>query len=416
MKAILAPALIGAMGALLSIVGIFVIRTKEGASSRDLLKSLGRGVKLSGLCILLFSFGLFHLLGLPNALGLWGAFAVGLISGEVIGKASEYYTSQAYGPTRYIAEQSQTGAATVVLGGIGVGMLSTMIPVLSVVVGSLLAFYFAQENGNSCDIMMGLYGISIAAVGMLSTLGITMATDAYGPIVDNAGSNAEMSGLDKEVRERTDALDALGNTTAATGKGLAIGSAALTALALMASYMSAIKGSMITAGRSLVNLNGNHVPVENLTLYNIIDYYQIHLLNPKVLMGLFMGAMVSFLFCGLSINAVGRAAARMVNEVRRQFREIVGIMENKATPDYARCVKISTSAAQREMLMLSIIAIVSPIAVGLCLGVAGVVGLLSGALWTGFVLAFLWPIPVVHVKKYIEGGALGAKDQPTKWP
>jgi K(+)-stimulated pyrophosphate-energized sodium pump len=412
MKAILLPVLIGAIGAILSIVGILVVRTEEGASSRALLRSLGNGIKLSGICILLASLGLLYLLNIPNFWGIWGALAIGLLAGEVIGKASEYYTSQAYFPTRHVAKQAQTGPATVIIGGIGLGMLSTAAPVIVVVVATLLAFSCVQGLGGERDIIMGLYGVSIAAVGMLSTLGITMATDAYGPIADNAGGNAEMSGLGVEVRKRTDALDALGNTTAATGKGLAIGSAALTALALLASYMSAVKGTLLNTGKEFIILNGSSIPMGALTLSDIINYYQIHLLNPKVLMGLFIGAMLSFLFCGLSINAVGRAAASMIGEVRRQFREIAGIMENKAVPDYAKCVKISTRAAQREMLMPSAIAVIFPVIIGVSLGVAGVVGLLGGALSSGFVLAIFmansggaWD----NAKKYIEEGALGGK-------
>ncbi|MDR0740212.1 MAG: sodium-translocating pyrophosphatase [Puniceicoccales bacterium] len=411
MKAILAPLLIGAAGAVLSVLGIFVVKTKENASSLELLRSLGLGIKFSGICILLASLLIFYLLDFPDMLWqLWGAVVIGLVAGEVIGKSSEYYTSQAYAQTRHVAEQAKTGPATVIIGGIGVGMLSTAIPVLAVVIGTLLAFFLNQGREN--NIIMGLYGISIAAVGMLSTLGITMATDAYGPIADNAGGNAEMSGLGEEVRKRTDALDALGNTTAATGKGFAIGSAALTTLALLASYMSAIKGSMLNIGKQSVMLDGNNILVSTLTLNDIINYFQIHLLNPKVLVGLFIGSMLSFVFCGLSINAVGRAASSMVEEVRRQFREIPGIMENKAIPDYAQCVKISTSSAQREMLIPSLIAILSPILVGIILGVSGVVGLLSGALSSGFVLAIFmansggaWD----NAKKYIEEGAMGGK-------
>ncbi|MDR1591210.1 MAG: sodium-translocating pyrophosphatase [Puniceicoccales bacterium] len=411
MKAILAPLLIGAAGAVLSVLGIFIVKTKENASSLELLRSLGWGIKCSGFCILLAALLIFYLLDIPDMLWpLWGAVAIGLIAGEIIGKSSEYYTSQAYLPTRHVASQAKTGSATVIIGGIGVGMLSTALPVLAVVIGTLLAFFLTQ--GRDKDIIMGLYGVSIAAVGMLSTLGITMATDAYGPIADNAGGNAEMSGLGEEVRKRTDALDALGNTTAATGKGFAIGSAALTTLALLASYMSAIKGSMLNVGRRSVILDGNNILVESLTLNDIINYFQIHLLNPKVLMGLFIGAMLSFVFCGLLVNAVGRAASCMVEEVRRQFREILGIRENKAIPDYAQCVKISTSSAQREMLVPSLVAVLSPILVGVTLGVAGVVGLLGGALSSGFVLAIFmansggaWD----NAKKYIEEGAMGGK-------
>ncbi|MDR2812869.1 MAG: sodium-translocating pyrophosphatase [Puniceicoccales bacterium] len=413
MKAILAPLLIGAAGAVLSVLGILFVKTKENANSLELICALGWGIKLSGFFILLASLLIFYLLDIPDMLWqLWGAVAIGLISGEIIGKSSEYYTSQAYSSTRHVAEQAKTGPATVIIGGIGVGMLSTAVPVLAVVMGTLLAFFLTQDFGGGKNIIMGLYGVSIAAVGMLSTLGITMATDAYGPIADNAGGNAEMSGLGEEVRKRTDALDALGNTTAATGKGFAIGSAALTTLALLASYMSAIKGSMLNVGLRSVILDGNNILVESLTLGDIINYFQIHLLNPKVLMGLFIGAMLSFVFCGLSINAVGRAAASMVEEVRRQFREIAGIMENKAVPDYAQCVKISTSSAQREMIIPSLVAILSPILVGAILGVPGAVGLLCGALSSGFVLAIFmansggaWD----NAKKYIEEGAMGGK-------
>ena len=411
MKAILAPVLIGAVGAILSVLGILVVKTKEGASSLQLLKALGRGVRLSAACIFVFSYVILKYLNIPNYMGIWGAVVTGLIVGEIVGKSSEYYTSQAYFPTRRVAEQAQTGAATVIIGGLGVGMLSTAVPVIVVVVGTLLAFMLAQ-GPNSTDILSGLYGISIAAVGMLSTLGVTMATDAYGPIADNAGGNAEMSGLGEEVRHRTDALDSLGNTTAATGKGFAIGSAALTALALLASYISAVKISMVNAGLESVVLGNSLIPVADLSLNDIINYYGIHLLNPRVLLGLFLGSMLAFLFCGLTMNAVGRAASKMVEEVRRQFKEIPGILENKAIPDYARCIKISTSAAQREMLVPSILAILAPIIVGICLGVAGVVGILGGALSTGFVLAIFmanaggsWD----NAKKYIEEGAMGGK-------
>ena len=412
MKAVLAPVLIGAVGAILSVIGIFVVRTKEDASSLELLRSLGRGVRLSGICIIVAVFLILKLLGFENLYGLWCSVTIGLICGEVIGKSSEYYTSQAYFPTRNVAGQSQTGPATVVIAGIGIGMLSTAVPVLAVVFGTLAAFYCAQGGDPNSGIIMGLYGVSIAAVGMLSTLGITMATDAYGPIADNAGGNAEMSGLGAEVRQRTDALDALGNTTAATGKGFAIGSAALTALALLVSYISAIKGSLLESGIDHLIIGNEAVKISDLRLEDIIAYFHIDLLNPKLLMGLFIGSMLSFVFCGLSINAVGRAASSMVEEVRRQFREIPGILENKAVPNYAQCVKISTSAAQREMILPSMIAICSPVLVGILLGVAGVVGLLAGALASGFVLAIFmansggtWD----NAKKYIEEGAMGGK-------
>ncbi|MCC8063254.1 MAG: sodium/proton-translocating pyrophosphatase, partial [Rikenellaceae bacterium] len=330
---------------------------------------------------------------------------------------TEYYTSQSYKPTRKVAESSQTGPATVIISGIGLGMLSTAIPVITIALAIILAFLCAI-NFNVADMLtaqnlsLGLYGIGIAAVGMLSTLGITLATDAYGPIADNAGGNAEMSGLGEEVRKRTDALDALGNTTAATGKGFAIGSAALTALALMASYLEEIKMGLQHIGVKTIEVLGNAVPVETATIPDFMEYYQVNLMNPKVLIGVFIGSMMAFVFCGLTMNAVGRAAQSMVEEVRRQFREIKGILTGEATPDYARCVAISTKGAQHEMLLPSILAIVAPIVTGIVFGVAGVLGLLVGGLGAGFVLAIFmansggaWD----NAKKYIEEGNLGGK-------
>ncbi|MDR1458536.1 MAG: sodium-translocating pyrophosphatase [Puniceicoccales bacterium] len=410
-KAVLAPALIGAVGVILSIIGVFCVKTKENATTLELLRSLGRGVKLSAALIFIASFLVLYLLGIPNYVGIWGAVAVGLFTGEIIGKSSEYYTSQAYTPTRRIAGQSQTGAATVIISGIGTGMISTAIPVIVVVFGTILAFCFATGFDQS-KMTIGLYGISIAAVGMLSTLGITLATDAYGPIADNAGGNAQMSGLDAEVRKRTDALDSLGNTTAATGKGFAIGSAALTALALIASYVTSIKVGLMKLGQEFVIVSGESIPVSSATMNDFMNYYGVHLLNPKVLMGLFVGAMMSFLFCGFAINAVGRAASSMVDEVRRQFKEIPGIMDGSAIPDYARCVTIATYAAQREMIMPALYAIITPVVMGFIFGVPGVIGLLSGSLASGFVLAIFmansggaWD----NAKKYIEEGAMGGK-------
>ena len=417
-RAVLAPMLIAAVGILLSIIGIFLVRTKEGADMKQLLGALGTGVNTSSVLIAGATFLILYLLGLENWVGISFSVITGLVAGIIIGQATEYYTSHSYEPTRKIARSSQTGPATVIISGIGIGMISTAIPVITIGAAIILS-YLCAINFNVSDMLsaqsmsMGLYGIGIAAVGMLSTLGITLATDAYGPIADNAGGNAEMSGLDPQVRKRTDALDALGNTTAATGKGFAIGSAALTALALLASYIEEIKIGLQHIGQQVIVLSsGAEVAVKDATLIDFMDYYQITLMNPKVLIGIFVGAMMSFLFCGLTMNAVGRAAQSMVEEVRRQFREIKGILEGKATPDYARCVEISTRGAQKEMLLPSILAILAPIATGLVFGVAGVMGLLVGGLGAGFVLAIFmansggaWD----NAKKFVEEGNCGGK-------
>ncbi|MFA3784016.1 sodium-translocating pyrophosphatase [Melioribacteraceae bacterium 4301-Me] len=411
-KAVIAPMLIAAIGIALSILGIFFVRTKEEATQKDLLKALSRGINLSSVLIIIFSAVIVNLLGFDNAWGIWAAIVVGLLTGIVIGKATEYFTSQSYRPTQFIAQNAKTGPATVIISGLGVGMISTAIPVLAVTVGIILAFLFAA-GFNLNNMGMGLYGIGIAAVGMLSTLGITLATDAYGPIADNAGGNAEMSGLGKEVRRRTDALDSLGNTTAATGKGFAIGSAALTALALLASYVEEIKIALLRIGQTVIKLaDGVSLEVKNAKLYDFMNYYQVNLMNPKVLIGIFIGSMMAFIFCGLTMNAVGRAAAKMVDEVRRQFREIEGILEGKAEPDYAKCVEISTKGAQSEMILPSLIAILTPIIIGILLGVAAVMGLLVGGLGAGFVLAIFmansggaWD----NAKKYVEEGFFGGK-------
>jgi K(+)-stimulated pyrophosphate-energized sodium pump len=411
-KAVIAPMLIAAVGIILSIIGIFLVRTKEDADQKDLLKSLSRGINISSILIVFVSFGIVHLLKLENAIGIWGAIVTGLITGTVIGKATEYYTSHSFKPTQQIAESSKTGAATVIISGLGIGMISTAIPVIAVVLGIIFSFLFAAEF-DQANIGMGLYGIGIAAVGMLSTLGITLATDAYGPIADNAGGNAEMSGLGDYVRKRTDALDALGNTTAATGKGFAIGSAALTALALLASYIEELKIGLIRIGQEVITLSdGVEVKTATASLTDFMNYYEVHLMNPKVLIGVFIGSMMAFIFCGLTMQAVGRAAQKMVDEVRRQFREIKGILEGTGEPDYARCVEISTKGAQIEMLLPSILAILIPILIGIIFGVAGVMGLLVGALGAGFVLAVFmansggaWD----NAKKYVEEGHLGGK-------
>ena len=418
LKAVLAPMLSSAVGILLSIVGIFLVRTKEGASMRELLRSLGVGVNFSSALIALATFGILYLLGIENWLGLSFSVITGLAAGIVIGQATEYYTSHSYKPTQKIAGSAKTGPATVIIAGVGSGMISTAIPVVTIGAAIVLAYLCAtgfdiEHMMQPHNLSQGLYGIGIAAVGMLSTLGITLATDAYGPIADNAGGNAEMSGLGPEVRKRTDALDALGNTTAATGKGFAIGSAALTALALLASYVEEIRIGLLHNGVTELTLSdGTTRLVEQASMLDFMAYYNVSLMNPTVLVGVFIGAMMSFLFCGLTMNAVGRAAESMVQEVRRQFREIRGILTGEGTPDYARCVEISTRGAQREMLFPSLLAIVVPVAVGLVFGVAGVMGLLVGGLGSGFVLAVFmanaggaWD----NAKKMIEEGHFGGK-------
>ena len=413
-RAILAPMCIASIGVILSIIGIYAVRTKEGAGLQELLGSLSRGTNLSAGLIAVIVFPVFYLLGFENWWQLSLSVIFGLLSGVIIGKATEYYTSHSYKPTQKLAESAKTGSATVIISGVGLGMISTAIPVITIAVAILLSYLCA--TGFSFDpalISSGLYGISIAAVGMLSTLGITLATDAYGPIADNAGGNAQMSGLDPEVRQKTDVLDALGNTTAATGKGFAIGSAALTALALLASYIEEIKIGLAHVGRTTVEVAGEAVDVAQATIPQIVEYYQVNLMNPRVLVGVFIGAMMAFLFCGLTMNAVGRAAQKMVTEVRRQFREIKGILTGEQRPDYARCVEISTLGAQHEMILPSVIAIVVPVLTGVCLGPAGVMGLLVGGLGAGFILAIFlansggaWD----NAKKYVEEGHLGGKN------
>ena len=414
MKAVLAPMLIAAVGVILSLIGIFLVKTKEGAGMTQLLSALSRGTNTAAVLIAAATFGIFAWLFGTDTNQWWQvslSVVVGLLAGVIIGKSTEYYTSQTFKPTQKVAESSKTGPATVIISGLGLGMLSTAIPVVTVGVAIILAYLCA--NGfclelTAQSLSTGLYGIGIAAVGMLSTLGITLATDAYGPIADNAGGNAEMSGLEPEVRKRTDALDALGNTTAATGKGFAIGSAALTALALLASYVEEIKIALVRIGQDLPN----GVAAAQASLIDFMNAYNVNLMNPVVLVGVFIGAMMAFVFCGLTMNAVGRAAQKMVEEVRRQFSTIKGILEGKAEPDYERCVAISTKGAQHEMLVPSILAIVVPIATGLLLGVAGVLGLLIGGLATGFVLAVFmansggaWD----NAKKYVEEGNFGGK-------
>ena len=412
MKAVIAPMLIAAVGILLSIIGIFSVRTREDAKMKDLLKSLSFGTNLSSILIVFATFGILWALQLQNWALIGGSVVVGLLVGIIIGRSTEYYTSQSYRPTQRLSESGKTGPATVIISGIGLGMISTAVPVIAVVAGIILSYLFASGFDLS-NVTLGLYGIGIAAVGMLSTLGITLATDAYGPIADNAGGNAEMSGLGEEVRKRTDALDSLGNTTAATGKGFAIGSAALTGLALLASYMEEIRIGLTRIGETVLEFaDGTTVMISEASFTDFMRYYDITLMNPKVLSGMFIGSMMAFLFCGLTMNAVGRAAAHMVEEVRRQFREIKGILTGEAEPDYERCVAISTQGAQREMVVPSLLAIVAPIVTGLIFGISGVVGLLIGGLSAGFVLAIFmanaggaWD----NAKKYVEEGNFGGK-------
>ena len=411
-KAVIAPMLIAAVGIVLSIIGIFSVRTKENAKMKDLLKALSLGTNLSSILIIAATFLILWALQLENWIYISCAVVIGLLVGVIIGRSTEYYTSQSYKPTQKLSESGKTGPATVIISGIGLGMVSTTIPVLAVVLGIILSYWFAS-GFDFANISMGLYGIGIAAVGMLSTLGITLATDAYGPIADNAGGNAEMSELGQEVRKRTDALDSLGNTTAATGKGFAIGSAALTGLALLASYIEEIRIGLTRIGEEiLIFADGSMIETHKATFVDFMYYYDVTLMNPKVLSGIFIGSMMAFLFCGLTMNAVGRAAAHMVEEVRRQFREIKGILTGETEPDYARCVAISTKGAQREMVFPSLLAIIAPIATGLIFGVPGVIGLLIGGLSSGFVLAIFmanaggaWD----NAKKYVEEGNFGGK-------
>jgi K(+)-stimulated pyrophosphate-energized sodium pump len=430
MKAIIAPMIVAAIGIIFSIAGIYMVRTKESATQKNLLNALLLGTGGSSFLILV-AMAIMAFIGWITW-GVFGSVVSGLIAGVVIGQATEYFTSDEYKPTRGIAKQAQQGPATLIIDGVAVGMYSTWVPVLTIVAGIIAAFGF---SGGFTEFAQGVYGIGFAAVGMLSTLGITLATDAFGPIADNAGGNAEMAKLPHEVRERTDALDMLGNTTAATGKGFAIGSAALTAMALLAAYMEEVRlwlgkladksvdgfkqiGDIIfyhdtmpvvAEGQKVVNVATAHID-------DFVSAYNLSLFNPMLLGGLFIGAMMAFVFCAMTMKAVGRAAGAMVDEVRRQFKEIPGIMEGTATPEYAKCVAISTKGAQREMLVPSMMAIIVPVAIGILLGVAGVVGLLAGALTAGFTLAVMlnnaggaWD----NAKKYIEKGNYGGKGSDT---
>jgi K(+)-stimulated pyrophosphate-energized sodium pump len=407
-KLVTAPMIVAGVGTILSIIGMFMVRCKDGATQKNLLNALLTGTLGSSVLIVLAMIAL-KLCDIIPGWGLVGSVVAGLSAGVIIGQATEYYTSDEYKPTRGIADQAVMGPATTLIDGLAAGMYSAGIPVITIVIGIICAFGFA---GGFSDMSMGLYGIGFSAVGMLATLGITLATDAYGPIADNAGGNAEMAHLPAEVRERTDALDSLGNTTAATGKGFAIGSAALTAMALLAAYIEEVKiwiGNLAGDG-SFAGFTA--AQAERAGIMDFVEAYELHIMNPLLLCGLFIGGMMAFVFCAMTMKAVGRAAGAMVEEVRRQFREIPGILEGTGKPDYAACVAISTQGAQREMLMPSLLAIVVPVVTGLVLGVPGVMGLLAGGLTTGFVLATMlnnaggaWD----NAKKYIEKGAHGGK-------
>jgi len=419
LRAVIAPMLIAGVGILLSLLGILLVRSREEATQQNLLQALSRGVNTSAVLIAVFAFVVLYFLGITNWVGIGFSIVTGLLAGIVIGKSTEFFTSASHRPTQLISESGQTGPATVIISGVGTGMISTAIPVLAIVVAIILAFTFAA-GWDFDNTAMGLYGIGIAAVGMLSTLGITLASDAYGPIADNAGGNAEMAGLDEEVRTRTDALDSLGNTNAATGKGFAIGSAALTALALLASYIQEVKIAMskIIGGEfTTLELQGGEViETSEASILQFMDSFRVNLMNPKVLVGIFLGSMMAFVFSGITMNAVGRAAQKMISEVRRQFKEMPGILKGEEKPDYARCVEISTKAAQLEMILPSALAILVPIFTGLILGVPGVMGLLVGALGAGFILAVFmanaggaWD----NAKKYVEEGNFGGKGSNT---
>ncbi|MGE0090198.1 MAG: sodium-translocating pyrophosphatase [Bacteroidales bacterium] len=422
-KAIISPMIVAAVGIILSIIGIFMVRTKETATQKNLLNALLIGTGGSSVLILMAVAGLAYFEWITW--GIFGSVVSGLVAGVIIGQGTEYFTSDEYSPTKSIAKQTQQGPATTIIEGMAVGMYSTWIPVVTIVAGIIAAYGFA---GGFTNFPMGVYGIGFAAVGMLSTLGITLATDAFGPIADNAGGNAEMAELPKEVRERTDALDMLGNTTAATGKGFAIGSAALTAMALLAAYMEEVKlwlgkiagdgfkqiGDVLFYNSNIPTLADGQkaIHIASSSVKDLVDAYDLSLFNPMLLGGLFLGSMMAFVFSAMTMKAVGRAAGAMVDEVRRQFRDIPGILEGKATPEYAKCVEISTKGAQREMLVPSLMAIAVPVVVGIFLGVAGVVGLLAGGLVTGFTLASMlnnaggaWD----NAKKYIEKGNHGGK-------
>lgn len=405
-KFVTAPMALAGIGAFLSIVGIYLVSTKESAGTKELMFALNKGVYGSSVLIAIASYFITKSM-LPESIsfGIFMSSVIGLLAGILIGYFTERSTSDNYKPTRGIAAQAAYGPATVIIDGLAVGMQSTFAPVVIIAIAILSAFSF---SGGFQNPEVGLYGIGFGAVGMLATLGVTLAMDAFGPIADNAGGNAEMSQLPEKVRKRTDALDSVGNTTAATGKGFAIGSAALTAMALLAAYLEEVRTGLELAG--VHSINGVELAAARIS--DFVAHYDITLLNPKFLIGLFIGSMVTFVFAAMTMKAVGRAAGDMVAEVRRQFKEIPGILEGTGTPDYARCVQISTVGAQREMVKPAVLGILTPIVIGLLTGVGGVMGLLAGGLSTGFVLAIMmnnaggaWD----NAKKYVESGAHGGK-------
>ena len=389
LEGVVLPLTIASVGAIACIIGTFFVKAKEDASQKALLGALRRGTYIASVLVAVSAFFIVKLILGENNLGIYFSILSGLIAGILIGYFTEYYTSENYKPTRKLADMTKTGSATTIIGGLSLGMISTAFPVIIVSISIVISFLV---SGGSKDFSLGLYGIAISAVGMLSTLGITLATDAYGPVADNAGGIAEMTEQDQEVRKRTDALDSLGNTTAATGKGFAIGSAALTALAFIAAYKDS---------------------VENIVKSQGLDFtFNLSIINPQVLIGLFLGGMVTFVFSALTMDAVGRAASQIVVEVRRQFKEIKGLMEGKAEADFEKCIDICTKSSQRELIPIALVAILTPIITGLLLGPNGVAGLLAGSTVTGFVLAIMmansggaWD----NAKKYIEGGVLGGK-------
>ncbi|KQC11976.1 MAG: potassium transporter [Candidatus Cloacimonas sp. SDB] len=418
-KFVTAPMVLAGIGAFLSILGIYMVSTKEDAGTKELMLAMNKGVYGSSILIAIVAFFITKFMLPPEySLGVFLASITGLLAGILIGYSTERSTSFAYKPTRGIAEQGEFGPATVIIDGLAVGMKSTAAPVIIISIGIMAAFSFSKGFTYP---EMGLYGIGFAAVGMLATLGVTLAMDAFGPIADNAGGNAEMSKLPKEVRNRTDALDSVGNTTAATGKGFAIGSAALTAMALLAAYLEEVRVGLVYAGHKIMNIEFageivRTVSIREATIADFVNYYNINLMNPKFLIGLFVGAMVTFVFAALTMKAVGRAAGDMVAEVRRQFKEIPGILEGTSEPEYAKCVHISTVGAQKEMVAPALLGILTPIIVGLLMGVAGVLGLLAGGLSTGFTIAIMmnnaggaWD----NAKKFVETGAFGGKGSDT---
>lgn len=410
LRYVTAPMALAAVGVFLSILAIYLVRTEEGADQGKLIGALSRGLYVSSVGIAVLAIPILYILDIPNMWPVFISILMGLVVGIVIGKSTEYYTSHANKPTRAMAEQANTSTATLMIEGMAVGMESTGIPVFAIVTGIAVSFY---TMGGVTNISMGLYGVGIAAVAMLSTLGFTLATDAYGPIADNAGGNAEMAGLGTAVRQRTDQLDAVGNTTAAIGKGFAIGSAALTAMALLSAYLEEVRLSLVLHGDATLAVDG--VNITQWTMQDFMTFYNVTILNPAVLIGVMTGAAAAFYFSSMTMRAVGRAAGGMVEEVRRQFREKPGILEGTERPDYARCVEISTRAAQKEMVAPSLLAIAVPVVVGVLFGVAGVLGLLAGTLTAGFSLAVMmsnaggaWD----NAKKYIEEGHYGGKGSP----